>query len=94
MISRCALNGEVVKLCEASDGRRLRVVLWNMPEVRDDVPGSAAFVSTMPDMATPNYGTPIPHNGWPFTFWLEPGEVLWAMALDEALLGLSTVGTE
>jgi hypothetical protein len=88
MLSRCALNGQPAIVVQAKS-RGIYVTVWNMPEVRDDVAGTPAYLSTEKSHATPNLGTPIPPNGRQFNIWLDPGEVLWAVAYNEALLGVS-----
>lgn len=94
MLDRCVLNGVAAVVCAADARNGRRVTLWNMPEARRAIDGTVAYLSTDKSKATPNYGTPLPPNGIPFTIWLEPGEALWAVALNEALLGVSVAPTE
>jgi hypothetical protein len=89
MLTRCALNGQVVAVFKAKDDRLVPVTLWNMPEARPGVTGSVVFLSTSREECTPNYGTPIPPTGDQFTIYLEPGETLFGLTSDEALLGVS-----
>lgn len=92
MLDRCILNGQAAVVARASD-RGIYLTLWNMPEVRDAVPGTPAYLATDKTKATPNLGTPIPPTGDQYTIYLAPGETLWATAYDEALLGVS-IGPE
>ena len=89
-IDRCALNGQAALICEAPADSGLYVTVWNMPEARSGVSGTVAYLSTNREMATPNFGMPLPANGYPFMIYLEPGETLWGAAYNEALLGMST----
>lgn len=89
MLSRCSLNGQPCKVFQSPVDHGVHITIWNMEDVRAGVHGTHAYIQTELEYCTPNFGTPIPPNGMQFTIWLEAGEILWGVAYNEALLGVS-----